>query len=434
MDSDTREFKSRGCCQVPSTYQKNDNIFQHSCCKLDAFNWLEDFNPVDENSRFDCIEVRFKHNRKDYYRVPEGMAVYQGDILAVESSPGHDIGIVTLTGETCRLQMIKKKADYRNPELKKVYRKARGTDIEKWISATVLENSTMVKTRQVVSELGLEMKINDVEYQGDKTKAIFYYTADERVDFRELIKILAEKFQTRIEMKQIGVRQESSKLGGIGSCGRELCCSTWLSNYKSVSTVTARNQQLSLNPNKLAGQCGKLKCCLNFEFDIYNEELRKFPDNRPLKLKNDTAYFVKMDILRGQMLYTMHSNPQNYVSLDREQVEQIQKLNNKNIFPDSFETNVVEKPAVQFDNVIGQDDIKRFDSNSNNKNKKKKKKNGGGQRNGDEPRVVQNQAQNGNSHQIKKPNTDNNNQGKNILIKKNQQNKNDESGQNNQQP
>lgn len=372
MNSDNQEFKSRGCCSVPNSYQKNENIFQHSCCKLDAFDWLEDFNPLNEGDKFDCIEVRFKNSRKDFFRLPDDLTVNQGDVLAVESSPGHDIGIVTLTGETARLQMRKKRVSWTDENLKKVYRKARQTDIEKWISATSLEKSTMVKTRRIVIDLGLSMKINDVEYQGDKTKAIFYYTAEERVDFREMIKILAENFSVRIEMKQIGVRQESSKLGGIASCGRELCCSTWLTNFKSVSTITARNQQLSLNPQKLAGQCGKLKCCLNYELDIYNEEIKKFPEaNRFIRTKSGNANFVKMDILRGVMFYSLENNPQSYVTLTREQVDNLQKMNAKGIIPESLDLEVIEKPSVQFDNVIGQDDINRFDNRTKNKKKKK---------------------------------------------------------------
>jgi len=380
MYSDQDAFQSRGCCHAPTTYQKSDDIPQHSCCKLDSYDWLSDINFVDQKRFFNIVEVRFKNNRKDFYRVPDNEILRVGDIVAVESSPGHDIGIVSLSGEIVRLQMKKKNVDFSNPYFKKVYRKARTSDIEKWTQASALEIPTMIGTRKAVMELGLDMKINDVEYQGDKTKAIFYYTAEGRVDFRELIKILAEKYSVRIEMKQIGVRQESSRLGGIGSCGRELCCSSWLTDFKSVSTVTARNQQLSMNPQKLAGQCGKLKCCLNFENDNYKEELRKFPQNKPKLLTNaGNAYFQKMDILGGIMWYTYEDNPSNFISLTVENVKKIQELNAKNKKAESLEeyTEGVVEESVKFDNVIGQDDLTRFDS----KDKPKRKNNRNSKRN-----------------------------------------------------
>jgi len=380
MYSDQEASQSRGCCHAPSTYQKSEDISQHSCCKLDAYDWLSDINFVDQKRYFNIIEVRFKNNRKDFYRLPDNEIFRVGDIVAVESSPGHDIGIVSLSGEIVRLQMKKKNVDINNPYFKKIYRKARTSDIEKWTQASALEIPTMIGTRKAVMELGLDMKINDVEYQGDKTKAIFYYTADGRVDFRELIKILAEKYNVRIEMKQIGVRQESSRLGGIGSCGRELCCSSWLTDFKSVSTVTARNQQLSMNPQKLAGQCGKLKCCLNFENDNYKEQLKKFPNNRPkLFTKAGNAYFQKMDILSGIMWYTYEDNPSNFISLSVENVKEIQKLNADNKKPESLDeyTESIIEDDVKFDNVIGQDDLTRFD----NKEKSRRKNNKNGKRN-----------------------------------------------------
>ena len=375
MYSDQEAFQSRGCCHAPSTYQKSDDISQHSCCKLDSYDWLNDINFVDQKRFFNILEVRFKNNRKDFYRVPDNELFRVGDIVAVESSPGHDIGIVSLTGEIVRLQMKKKNIDYNNPYLKKIYRRARTSDIEKWTQASALEIPTMIGTRKAVMELGLEMKINDVEYQGDKTKAIFYYTAEGRIDFRELIKILAEKYSVRIEMKQIGVRQESSRLGGIGSCGRELCCSSWLTDFKSVSTVTARNQQLSMNPQKLAGQCGKLKCCLNFENDNYKEELRKFPSNRnKLLTEAGTAYFQKMDILGGIMWYTYEDNPSNFISISVEDVNKILELNAENKKAESLEeySEMEVEEQVKFDNVIGQDDLTRFDSKEKSKRKNSK--------------------------------------------------------------
>ena len=233
-----------------------------SCSKLDTFDWLD--NIPDPIQKIDVVEVRFKNTRKEFFVNVNGLRLKKGDIVAVEASPGHDIGVVSLIGEIVKIQLRKHHISPDKQEFKKIYRKAKSADLEKWYEATSLEVSTMLETRKVAADLKLEMKIGDVEYQGDRTKAIFYYIADERVDFRELIKILAEKFKIRIEMRQIGARQEAGRIGGIGSCGRELCCSTWMTNFVSVTTNSARYQEISLNPQKLAGQCGKLKCCLNY--------------------------------------------------------------------------------------------------------------------------------------------------------------------------
>ena len=379
MNSELKDYKSTGCCRIPGEVQINENTTQHSCCKLDSYNWLEDIDQIVGDKKFDCVEIRFKNSRKDFFKVPLGLILKRGDIVAVEASPGHDIGVVSLTGETARLQMIKKK---RNPDafdLKKVYRKARGNDIDKWMVARGKEQETMVRTRKIVGRLGLEMKINDVEFQGDGTKVIFYYTAEERVDFRLLIRELADAFFTRIEMKQIGVRQESGRLGGIGPCGRELCCSSWMSKFKSVSTTSARTQNLSLNPQKLAGQCGKLKCCLNFEQEAYVEELRTFPDTRSyLKTSSGDAFFRKMDILKGMLWYSYVDKPESFIPLLKEDVIEIQKMNKENSFPDSLEIFIEEEvEEVKFDNVIGQDDVSRFDhikpkrSKGQNRNRKR---------------------------------------------------------------
>ncbi len=399
MHSDQEAFQSRGCCHVPTTYQKNEDIYQHSCCKLDAYDWLGDINFVDEKRYFDIVEIRFKNNRKEFFRSPEGEILRVGDIVAVESSPGHDIGIVSLSGEIVRLQMRKKQVDPKKSFIKKVYRKARNTDIEKWTKAAALEIPTMITTRKVVMELNLQMKINDVEYQGDNTKAVFYYTAEGRVDFRELIKILAEKFNVRIEMKQIGVRQESSRLGGIGSCGRELCCSTWLTSFNSVSTNTARTQQLSMNPQKLAGQCGKLKCCLNFEQDNYKEEVAKFPPtNIRLKTQNGEAFFQKMDILSGMMWYSYTDNPSKFIPIMRDDVSQILEKNSKGESPETLdEFTELETDEIRFDNVIGQDDLTRFDKKEksnrgkNNRNKNRNKPRNADARNGNRDNKSNNQ-------------------------------------------
>jgi len=404
MYSDLEGLKSRGCCSIPDASQKNENINQHSCCKLDAYDWLADINLVDDKRQFDCIEVRFKNSRKEFFRVTEEIKVKRGDIIAVEASPGHDIGIVSLTGEIVRLQMHKKKVDPKSESIKKVYRKARTTDIEKWVNATSKEISTMISARRIVMEQGLEMKINDVEYQGDNTKVIFYYTAEERVDFRLLIRVLADRFSVRIEMKQIGVRQESSRLGGIGPCGRELCCSSWLTDFKSVSTSAARTQQLSLNPQKLAGQCGKLKCCLNFEVDQYQEALKEFPDNRKrLKTKEGEAYYLKMDVLKGMMWYSYADQFGSYIGLQKDKVREIQEMNAKGELPESLEdfTEKIIDVGPSFDDVIGQDDLTRFD-NQNKPKKKKNKRNNNRNKNGNRPQKNNQRNSDSNQPQNKK--------------------------------
>ncbi len=386
MYSDLEGFQSRGCCAPPASDQKNEIINQHSCCKLDAYDWLSEINLVDDKRQFDCIEVRFKNSRKEFFRLQEDQKnIKAGDIVAVEASPGHDIGIVSLTGEIVRLQMRKKRVDPKSESIKKVYRKARTSDIEKWVQAASKEVSTMISARRIVMEMGLEMKINDVEYQGDNTKAIFYYTADERVDFRQLIRVLAERFSVRIEMKQIGVRQESSRLGGIGPCGRELCCSSWLTDFKSVSTSAARTQQLSLNPQKLAGQCGKLKCCLNFEVDQYQELLETFPDSRKrLKTKAGEATFIKMDVLKETMYYSYVEQFGNFIALKTDKVRKIQEMNAKGEMPESLEdfTEAGVDVGPSYDDVIGQGDLTRFDREPRQRKKKKKNNRNKNYRNG----------------------------------------------------
>jgi len=363
LDSEKNRFVSRGCCQEPKLYQKNDDIFTHGCSKLDAFDWLKDIVIPEGHKLFECLEVRFKNSRKDFYRPQDGMDLNIGDIVAVEASPGHDIGIVSLTGEVVRFQMKRKRVNLETEEIKKVYRKARLSDIEKWISAVDAENKTMFRTRKIAEDLGLKMKINDVEYQGDNTKAIFYYTAEERVDFRELIKLLAEEFKVRIEMRQIGVRQESGRLGGIGSCGRELCCSTWLTNFRSVTTNTARVQQLSLNPQKLAGQCGKLKCCLNYENETYLDALRAFPNSEIiLKTRRGEALHQKTDIFRKIMWYSYIDDQTNQLAIPKDKVVEIIEMNKKGKHPERLEDYAQTKEQkVDFENVVGQDDLTRFD-------------------------------------------------------------------------
>lgn len=357
-------YLSRGCANYPKPMHRNDNVFKHGCNKLDLYDWLQDIPSPEQLKGFDCVEVRFKNSRKDFFRVSQGIDVSIGDIIAVEASPGHDIGIVTLAGELVWYQMKKKKVNPASDEVKKVYRKAKPSDIEKWVSAIEREQPVMHRTRKIAVELNLEMKICDVEFQGDKTKAIFYYTAEERVDFREMIKILAEEFMIRIEMKQIGVRQESGRLGGIGSCGRELCCSTWLTQFKSVSTNSARIQQLSLNPQKLAGQCTKLKCCLNYEYDTYADAIKDFPSSEiVLKTKAGDAIHQKTDIFRSIMWYSYSSQPETLFPVSVEKVAELIEQNKKNILPEKVEELKLkeEETKIDFENVVGQDDITRFD-------------------------------------------------------------------------
>ena len=304
--------------------------------KLDEFDWLAG---IPQDSRFnDVVEVRFKNTRKGFYRNVNDLKLEIGDIVAVEASPGHDIGKVSMTGFIVRELMKKMKVVPLPDELKKVYRKAKPVDLQKWEEAKMLEETTMLRSRQISEELGLSMKIGDVEYQGDKTKAIFYYLADERVDFRKLIKVLADEFRVRIEMRQIGARQEAGRIGGIGTCGRELCCSTHVTNFISVTTTYARYQDLSLNPQKLAGQCGKLKCCLNFELDVYIDAQKDFPSKEiPLEISTGTFYFQKMEVHKG--IYWYSSDPRMSVNLTAvpvERVHEILKLNRKGTKPEKL--------------------------------------------------------------------------------------------------
>jgi cell fate regulator YaaT (PSP1 superfamily) len=286
--------------------------------------------------------VRFKNNRKDFYRLPDGLEVTEGDIVAVEGMPGHDIGIVSLTGEVCRIQMKKHHVDPKGENVKKLFRRAKSNDIERWTESLKSEHNTLLKTRQITQRMNLEMKVNDVEYQGDNSKAIFYYTADDRVDFRQLIKVLAEEFHVRIEMKQIGVRQEAGKVGGLGTCGRELCCSTWLTNFKSVTTSAAKIQQILPNPQKLAGQCGKLKCCLNFECEVYADALKKFPPaNTPIRFQKGLALYKKTDVFRGIMWYAYEGESELY-AIPVESVKKIIEMNHNQEYPEKLEDFQVE--------------------------------------------------------------------------------------------
>jgi cell fate regulator YaaT (PSP1 superfamily) len=357
-------FLSRGCCQSPKLYQKNETVSQHRCNKFDSYDWLKDIPVAAGMLTTDIAEVRFKNSRKDFFRVPPELELAVGEIVAVEASPGHDIGIVSMAGEMIRLQLRRKHMQAGSEEIKKIYRKARIADIDKWIASVEMETSTMYKARSIADGLGLSMKINDVEIQGDNTKAIFYYTAEDRVDFRELIKLLAEEFKVRIEMRQIGARQEASRLGGIGSCGRELCCATWMSDFKSVTTNAARVQQLSLNPQKLAGQCGKLKCCLNYEYDSYVDATKGMPNTDiRLKLKRGEAVHQKTDIFQKLLWYSYVSDPGNLIAIPVDKVIFILDENKKGNIPEKLEdfSKIIEKKTT-FESGAVQDDLTRFDN------------------------------------------------------------------------
>ena len=335
MKSEKDIFLSRGCKCSPKLYPITEKIYDRSCCKFDVTDWMHDLKLPPNQKETEFVEVRFKNNRKEIYRNEEKIKLKAGDIVAVEVTPGHDVGIISLTGEIVLLQMRKKKIDPNRADIKKIYRKAKPADIDKWVQATELEDTTMFKARKIADELKLSMKINDIEFQGDKTKAVFYYTAEDRVDFRELIKVMAEMFMVRIEMRQIGARQEAGRLGGMGSCGRELCCATWLSAFKTVSTNTARTQQLSLNPQKLTGLCSKLKCCLNYENSWYIEALREFPDiNIILKTKKGDLRCQKTDVIKGTMSYSyMDEKETDMFAILVENINKIIKLNSEGIFP-----------------------------------------------------------------------------------------------------
>ncbi|NLE35732.1 MAG: hypothetical protein GX622_11565 [Bacteroidales bacterium] len=343
--------------------------------KLSEYNWLADL-PFDDRCN-EVIEVRFKNTRKGFYRNVNGLRLEVDDIVAVEASPGHDIGYVSMSGYLVREQVKKMKIRPVVEEMKKVYRKARPVDLQKWEEAKKLEESTMLRSRKIAENLGLAMKIGDVEYQGDKTKAIFYYLADERVDFRQLIKVLAEEFHVRIEMRQIGARQEAGRIGGIGTCGRELCCSTHLTNFISVTTSHARYQDLSLNPQKLAGQCGKLKCCLNYELDCYIDAQKEYPSREvSLELAGGTAYFVKMEVHTG--VYWYSTNP--HIAADMtpvpvERVREIIQLNRKGIKPESLLTGQVRNKIGKGNDLLLQNSgLTRFETKSQSREGKGKRR------------------------------------------------------------
>ncbi|NRB84389.1 MAG: hypothetical protein HRU49_11535 [Winogradskyella sp.] len=361
----------------PKGCKNNGTCGTDSCNKLTVFDWLANMSLPNGQEPFKGVEVRFKNGRKQYYKNTENLTLSIGDIVATQAKSGHDIGMVTLTGELVRVQMKRKKVDIDDAEnVLKIYRKASQKDIDIWSKSRDKEEPMKVKARQFAIDLNLKMKISDIEYQGDGSKATFYYTAEERVDFRELIKVFAREFRTRIEMRQVGFRQEAARLGGIGSCGRELCCSTWLTDFRSVSTSAARYQQLSLNPLKLAGQCGKLKCCLNYELDAYLDALKAFPKNdTKLYTQKGTAVCQKTDIFKGLLWYAYEGEWMNWYVITTEQANDIIKKNKRKEKVASLEEYAAEQiqdTKTDFENVVGQDSLTRFD---NPKSKKKRKNN-----------------------------------------------------------
>lgn len=375
--------------------------------KLNTYDWLCDV--PDAANATDYVEVQFKNTRKGYYLNSNKIPVQKGDIVAVEANPGHDIGTVTLTGKLVLLQM--KKINFRmgeGYEPKKLYRLAKPTDLEKYEEAKAKEHETMIRSRQIAADLGLDMKIGDVEYQGDGNKAIFYYIADERVDFRVLIKVLAEAFRVRIEMKQIGARQEAGRIGGIGPCGRELCCSSWMTSFVSVATGAARYQDISLNPQKLAGQCAKLKCCINYEVDTYVEAHKRLPSREiALETLDNIYYHFKTDIFKREITYSTDKVlAANLVTISAGRAFEVINLNKKGIKPESLlEENRQQQPRRDAQDILGQDSVTRFDASLK---KKKKKRNGNNRDNtlnnnhnnrNNQPReVVNNQEENNHIH------------------------------------
>ena len=360
---------------------KENNGCSGICCKgcgkmdapLNTFDWLA---AVPGNEEYtDIVEVQFKNTRKGYYRNTNNIPLQKGDVVAVEASPGHDIGKVTMTGRLVLLQ-LKKTRLTPDSEFKRIYRKARPVDMEKFDEAKAREHDTMIRSRQIAKELNLDMKIGDVEYQGDGLKAIFYYIADNRVDFRQLIKVLADVFKVKIEMKQIGARQEAGRIGGIGPCGRELCCATFTTNFVSVSTSAARFQDVSLNPQKLAGQCAKLKCCLNYEVDAYVEASRRLPQRDvELETKDGTYYFFKSDILRGEVTYSTDKHiPANLVTISGRRAFAVIEMNKRGERPDSLNNEIVQDSKRPVD-LLEQENINRFDSVQ--RGNKKRRKSGG---------------------------------------------------------
>mgnify|MGYP003290946213 FL=1 len=369
---------SRGCVVERDATGEVECTYRQGCCKLEVYDWLAG---VSQEQYKDYFEVRFKNTRKGIYRNESGQSIKTGDFVIVEAANGHDLGVVILEGAVVARQMKCKKINPENFEFKKIYRKAKLFDMEKWQDAIAREHEVMIRSRQIAAELGLEMKIGDVEFQGDGTKAIFYYIADGRVDFRQLIKVFAEEFRIRIEMKQIGARQEAGLIGGLGVCGRELCCSNYISSFQSITTSAARCQDLSLNPQKLAGQCGKLKCCLNYETAAYMDAQSRIPKvSNPLEFEDGLAYLMKTDILKEVMYFSYDpTSLANLFPLDASDVREIIKMNRNGIKPESLKSDP-EPYVPEFVTAVGDDSITRFDEARKKKKKRKPENRSGNDR------------------------------------------------------
>ncbi|WP_074405689.1 MULTISPECIES: PSP1 domain-containing protein [Aquimarina] len=399
--SSAKDGQPKGC-------KNNGTCGTDGCNKLTVFDWLSNMSLPGGSLPFSYVEIRFKNGRKNFFKNTENLSLSIGDVVATESSPGHDVGIVTLTGELVRIQMKKKKVELDNEDIKKIYRKASQKDIDIWQKARDREETMKVRAREIAIRLELQMKISDIEFQGDGSKATFYYTAEERVDFRQLIKEFAHEFNTRIEMRQVGFRQEAARLGGIGSCGRELCCSTWLTDFRSVNTSAARYQQLSLNPQKLAGQCGKLKCCLNYELDAYIDALNNFPKT-DIKLRTDkgTAVCQKIDIFKGLLWYAYEGEWMNWHRISTEDVNEIIAANKNNeqvASLEDFASELIEDTKTDFENVVGQDSLTRFDQPKRSKRRNRNKRKNKNKRSSDKQAAVSNKSKEGNSDKTNKSN------------------------------
>lgn len=405
---------STGADGQPKGCKNNGTCGSDGCNKLTVFDWLANMSLPGDQKPFNGVEVRFKNGRKHFYSNPENLTLCIGDVVATEAQSGHDIGIITLTGELVKVQMKKKKETENVEELPKIYRKATQKDIDIWQKVRAKEPEIQKRSREIAIHLGLKMKISDIEYQGDGSKTTFYYTAEERVDFRQLIRDFASAFSTRVEMKQVGFRQEAARLGGIGSCGRELCCSTWLTDFRSVKTSAARYQQLSLNPQKLAGQCGKLKCCLNYELDTYLDALKDIPRN-DIKLQTEKGLAVcqKIDIFKRILWYGYEKHGGLWTQISVDKANEIIDLNKKGKKVASLEEYAIEEKVSEekiYENVVGQDSLTRFD--------KPKQKNNNQRRNNRNKNQNRNKNNNQNTNQ-NQPQKQNNNRNRKRTPKKN---------------
>ncbi len=397
----TKDGQPKGC-------KNNGTCGTDGCNKLTVFDWLSNMSLPAGEKVFPYVEVRFKNGRKEYLNNND-LSLQIGEIVATQAQSGHDVGLVSLIGELVRIQMKRKKIQIDDEKLSKVYRKASQKDIDKWQEVRDREEPIKVRARQIAIDLKLEMKISDIEFQGDGSKATFFYTADDRVDFRQLIKEYAKEFSIRIEMRQIGLRQEASRLGGIGSCGRELCCSTWLTDFRSVNTSAARYQQLSLNPQKLAGQCGKLKCCLNFELDAYVEALNEFPKT-DVKIKTEKGIAVcqKIDIFKGFLWYAYEGEWMNWYKISVVDANEMIRMNKANekvaTIEDYVEDEVPTIEKLDYENVVGQDSLTRFDQPKRSKNRGNRKGRGGNPKNTNRRNENKPSAKRGNNEQKEAPN------------------------------